>query len=313
MAIKLGLVGVGVIARAQHLPVLAARDDFTLTAAASRHAQVDGVRNFASLADMLQGAPEIEAIALCTPPAARAADARLALEAGKHVLLEKPPGATQSEVYALAELAAAKGVTLNASWHSRHAPGVAPAKAWLADKRIAAVEIEWREDVRHWHPGQDWIFAPGGLGVFDPGVNALSIVTHILPLPFALQSGKLAFPENRQAPIAADLVFADAAGARIRAAFDFLQTGPQTWDIRIATEDGAELTLKDGGAALHVDGALIAPPAAPDPLRAEYVGVYSEFRDLIAARACGVDLAPLRHVADAFMLGKRVSAPAFEF
>lgn len=313
MAIKLGLVGVGVIARAQHLPVLAGRDDFTLIAAANRGAPLDGVRNFGSLADMLDATPEVEAIALCTPPAARVADARLALEAGKHVLLEKPPGATLSEVAALAARAAAKGVTLNASWHSRHAPGVALARAWLADKRLAWVEIEWREDVRHWHPGQDWIFAPGGLGVFDPGINALSIITHILPLPFALQSGTLAFPENRQAPIAADLVFADEAGAPIRAAFDFLQTGPQTWEIRIATQDGEQLTLKDGGAVLHINGAVIAPAADIDPLHAEYAGVYTEFRDLIVARASGVDLAPLRHVADAFMLGARVRAPAFMF
>lgn len=313
MAIKLGIVGIGVIARAQHLPVLAASDDFRLIAAASRHAQVDGVRTFTSLAQMLEATPEVEAVSLCTPPATRAADARLALEAGKHVLLEKPPGATQSEVQALAARATEKGVTLNASWHSRHAPGVAQAKAWLARRRVALVEIEWREDVRHWHPGQDWIFAPGGLGVFDPGINALSIVTHILPLPFALQSAKLAFPENRQAPIAADLVFKDTGGAPIRAAFDFLQAGPQTWEIRIATEDGEHLTLKDGGAVLQINGAAIAPPAGLDPLRAEYAGVYAEFRALIARRACGVDLAPLRHVADAFMLGERVHAPAFDF
>lgn len=313
MAIKLGLVGVGVIARAQHLPVLAARDDFALIAAANRGAPAEGVRNFSSLAEMLEAAPEVEAIALCTPPAGRAADARLALDHGKHVLLEKPPGATLSEVAALAALASAKGVTLNTSWHSRHAPGVAQAKAWLANKRLASVEIDWREDVRHWHPGQDWIFAPGGLGVFDPGINALSILTHILPLPFALQSGKLAFPENRQAPIAADLVFADEGGAPIRAAFDFLQTGPQTWEIRITTRDGEQLTLKHGGAELHINGAVIAPAADVDPLHAEHVGVYNEFRDLISARASGVDLAPLRHVADAFMLGERTRAPAFMF
>jgi D-galactose 1-dehydrogenase len=43
------------------------------------------------------------------------------------------------------------------------------------------VNVIWREDVRVWHPGQDWIWQPGGLGVFDPGINALSIITHILP------------------------------------------------------------------------------------------------------------------------------------
>lgn len=312
MAIKLGIVGVGVIARAQHLPVIAASDAFDLAAAASRHAEVDGVANYTSLAAMLESSPEIEAVSLCTPPAARAADARLAIRSGKHVLLEKPPGATLGEVYELRDLARAAGVTLNASWHSRHAPGVAVARAWLASRRIRAVTIEWREDVRHWHPGQDWIFAPGGLGVFDPGINALSIVTHILPAPFALRAAKLAFPENRQAPIQAELRFADANGAPLTAEFDFLQTGPQTWTILVETDDGP-LELSKGGAEVRINGRDVTPAAGADVLRAEYIGVYREFADLIARRESGVDVSPLRHVADAFMLGERIFAPAFHF
>jgi hypothetical protein len=43
------------------------------------------------------------------------------------------------------------------------------------------VEIVWHEDVRKWHPGQQWIWEPGGFGVFDPGINALSIATRIFP------------------------------------------------------------------------------------------------------------------------------------
>ena len=41
--------------------------------------------------------------------------------------------------------------------------------------------IIWKEDVHHWHPGQRWIWEPGGFGVFDPGINALSVLTEILP------------------------------------------------------------------------------------------------------------------------------------
>jgi predicted dehydrogenase len=74
-----------------------------------------------------------------------------------------------------------QGVTLFASWHSRFAAGVPAAKAWLATHDIRAVDIQWREDVRRWHPGQTWIWEAGGLGVFDPGINALSILTEIMP------------------------------------------------------------------------------------------------------------------------------------
>ena len=163
--------------------------------------------------------------------------------------------------------------------------------------------------MRHWHPGQDWIFKPGGLGVFDPGINALSIATHLLPA-FALQHAQLAFPENRQAPISAVLSFATTDGAPIHASFDFLQTGLQTWDMRIDT-DGGRLELSMGGAELRIDGADALPSGAANVLRAEYVGVYAEFAALIAARESGVDLRPMMHVADAFLRGERTRAPTF--
>ncbi|MFX5693274.1 Gfo/Idh/MocA family oxidoreductase, partial [Acinetobacter baumannii] len=74
--------------------------------------------------------------------------AREALSAGKHVFLEKPPGATLSEVESLKNLAADKGVTLFASWHSRHAPAVQVVKRHLQEHAPRKVKVIWREDVR---------------------------------------------------------------------------------------------------------------------------------------------------------------------
>lgn len=310
--IRLGLVGVGAIARAQHLPVIAASSRFELVAAASRQNTADGAPTYADLDEMLRKAPDIQAVSLCTPPAVRFADAWRALDAGRHVMLEKPPGSTVAEIRLLAEKAERAGLSLFATWHSRHARGVEPARAWLADKRIMTVDIQWREDVRRWHPGQDWIFQPGGLGVFDPGVNALSIVTHILPEPFALRRSRLHVPQNRQAPILAELSFQTSGGAPIEAVFDFLQTGPQTWTIRIETEDGL-LELTDGGAALSVDGEARLAADPEDALGGEYARLYERFAQLITARERDVDVTPLIHVADAFMLGERITAAPFHF
>jgi D-galactose 1-dehydrogenase len=303
--IRLALVGLGKIARDQHLPAIAADDRFELTAIVSRNADLDGVAHFTTLAELLASDVEVDAVALCTPPQPRHALAHLALAAGKHVMLEKPPGATLSEVEDLRLTAAAHGLTLQTTWHSRYAPGVAPARDWLAGKTIQAVRINWREDVRVWHPGQDWIWEAGGLGVFDPGINALSIATAILPAPFFLTSAVLHVPENCQSPIQAELDFVDAAGAPIRAEFDFLQTGPQSWDIEVQTDAGL-LKLSHGGAKLWIDGALVHE--GPD---AEYPGLYDAFARLVAGKTSDVDVSPLRHVADAFLLGRRVAAPAF--
>ncbi len=181
--IKIALVGIGKIARDQHIPVIAGSPDYALVAASSRNATIDGVANFTTLPAMLDAMPEIEAVSLCMPPQGRYQFARQALLRGKHVMLEKPPGATLSEVEDLIALAACQQRTLFATWHSRYAAAVEPARAWLATRTIRSVQVTWKEDVRHWHPGQEWIWEPGGLGVFDPGINALSIVTRILPHP----------------------------------------------------------------------------------------------------------------------------------
>src|SRR5688572_3594216 len=115
---RLGIVGVGKIVRDQHLPALAKDKDYLLVAAASPHATVDGIPNFKTIEELLASA-ELDAVSLCMPPQVRHQAARAALEAGKHVFLEKPPGATVSEVEDLKALAAKRSVSLFASWHSR--------------------------------------------------------------------------------------------------------------------------------------------------------------------------------------------------
>ena len=304
--IRLALVGLGKIAHDQHRPAIAADPRFELAAVVSRHAGLDGVAHFARLEDLLADGLAIDAVALCTPPQPRHALAHLALAAGKHVMLEKPPGATLSEVEDLRQVAAARGLTLQATWHSRHAAAVEPARAWLAERTVKAVRINWKEDVRVWHPGQDWIWEAGGLGVFDPAINALSIATRVLPRPFFLSRGLLHVPANRQSPIQAELDFRDTAGAPIRVELDFLQTGPQSWDIEVDTDEGA-LKLTNGGAKLWIDGRLLHE--GPDR---EYPGLYDAFARLIADGASDVDTSPLRHVADAFLLAERRVAPAFD-
>lgn len=306
--IRLGLVGVGKIARDQHLPVIAASPDFELVAAASRNARVEDVASYPTLEAMLAAEPSIEAITLCTPPGPREADARLALSRGLHVLLEKPPAASLSAARDL--IAHATRSTLCASWHSRHAPAVAAARAWLSSRRVRRIEITWKEDVRRWHPGQDWILDAGGMGVFDPTINALSILTHILSAQITLTGADLTFPSNRQAPIAAQLRAHTGDGAEISAELDFLHEQNECWEMLVETDNG-RLRLIDGGARLFIDDTEIATPNSGR--HHEYIGVYAAFAALVRERRSDVDLRPLELVADAFLLGRRTTGPAFHF
>ncbi|MDA9397947.1 Gfo/Idh/MocA family protein [Bradyrhizobium sp. CCBAU 45389] len=303
--LRIAIVGFGKIARDQHVGAIAATPGATLAAVASRNASLPDVPHFATIEELLDKGPPIDAVSLCTPPQVRRAQAATALAAGKHVMLEKPPGTGVAELDPLTAMAAEAKRTLFATWHSRYAPAVEPAREWLASRRIKSVRINWKEDVRVWHPGQAWIWEPGGLGVFDPGINALSILTRILPQPVFVTAAELAFPANCQAPIAAKLNLTDIGGLPITAEFDFRQTGPQSWDILVETDQG-RMTLSDGGRRMAVDGKAIAD--APDR---EYRELYQRFVKLAASGASDVDLAPLRLVADSFLLGKRTIVEPF--
>lgn len=304
--IALGLVGVGKIARDQHIPAIRADGRFTLVATADPHGSVEGVPSFPDLAGMLASGTKLDAVSLCTPPAVRRDIAVAAIDAGLAVMLEKPPAATLSQAAELGERARARNTPLFATWHSRAASGVAPAQAWLAERQVRAARIEWREDIRRWHPGQEWILGAGGFGVFDPGINALSILTAILPGTVVLRAATMDVPEGRVSPLAATLEMA-AGEAPIAAAFDFLQTGPQTWGIEVETDRGT-LRLDDGGERLAIAGA----PVATEP-GGEYPRLYARFAELIARGESDADLDPLRLVADAFLVADRRTTAAFAF
>ena len=301
----IALVGIGKIARDQHVPAIEGSPDWTLAATVSRHGEVDGIPAFTDLSRMLAENPQIGTVSLCLPPVPRYDAARTALEAGRHVMLEKPPGATLAECHALTALAREKGVALYATWHSREAAMVDAARDWLAGKDITRAHITWHEDVRRWHPGQDWVFEPGGMGVFDPGINALSILTAILPEPVHLEAATLEVPENRDTPIAARLAFS----GNVAAVFDWRQEGPQTWEIEVA-HDAGTIKLTNGGARLWLDGAEAAPAEA---LSGEYPRLYARMAELLDRGESEVDLAPMVHVADAFSLGRHEIVAPFEF
>ena len=139
MAIRIGLVGLGQIARSRHLPSIAANGDFVLAGLASHSGGPDvaGLKVHADHKAMI-AACEVDAVVICTPPAARFAIARDALLAGKHVVLEKPPAATMGEAEALAKLAAREKRVLFATWHSQYNNAVEEARRVLARERGCA-------------------------------------------------------------------------------------------------------------------------------------------------------------------------------
>lgn len=297
--INLGIVGVGKIVLDQHLPAINKNDNFQLVATASRNGSIDDIPAYLSIEEMIAATPELDAVALCMPPQYRYEIAQFALRNNLHALLEKPPGATVCEVEHLAELAQQCGKSLFVTWHSQFGASVDSVRQLLASRTLISVNLQWKEDVRKWHPGQDWIWQAGGLGVFDPGINGLSILTDVVASRTFVQSSKLLFPDNKAAPIAAFLSLVTANRQKIDVEFDWRQEGNEVWDIIFHTDDG-DIRLREGGAKLFLNEEEISLPE-----QNEYEAIYTSFASLINTQQSDVDLQPLKLTADAFLLGER--------
>jgi D-galactose 1-dehydrogenase len=308
---RIGIIGYGKIAQDQHAPAILASPDFELVAISNSGATAPpaGATAYSTHSEMLQKA-SLDAVAICTPPGPRRALATDCLNAKKHVLLEKPPAGSVAEVTDIAKCAKDAGRTAFATYHAQHNAAVKRAAEALTGQTIKTLHVTWKEDIRQWHPGQDWILSAGGFGIFDPGINALSILTRIMPEPVFISASTLYFPAGRQAPIAADLSF--VVGSRTTSDFqsvlDWRQEGPPTWEIAIETTAGLQLKLANGGSRLEISGqsAFVGPPD-------EYPDIYEEFAGLIKAGQAKVEAAPFQLVADAFMLASRVEVDKFEF
>src|SRR3954454_16457509 len=237
--IRIAILGYGKIAEDQHVPSIAGNPRFELVATSSRSEQ--GVaRTFTDWRELIRGVEGLEAVAITTPPGPRYEIARECLLAGLHCLLEKPPTAGLAEIADLDCLAQAQQASLVTTWHAQHPATAETAASALAGKRIKSLEIHWHEDVHKWHPGQRWIWEPGGFGVFAPGINALSIATKIFPGGLFVKSAELKVPENAQTPIAADIVFSSPeADGPLYASLDWRRSEGEEWTITVETTEGS--------------------------------------------------------------------------
>ena len=141
--------------------------------------------------------------------------------------------------------------------------------------------------------------------MFDPGINALSIMTRILPDSLVLTASRLDIPGNCDTPVAAELEGRIGSAGQFHAVLDFLQEGEQTWSIDVETDVGS-LSIAMGGAELMISGSR----QNVGPSR-EYSSIYRRFASLVSRGECEVDAAPLALAADAFLIGRQVRVGDF--
>jgi predicted dehydrogenase len=152
--------------------------------------------------------PEIDVVDICSPGSSHAEIAIAALDAGKHVLCEKPLANTVAEAEAMvaaAERAAARGVKAMVGFSYRRVPAIGFARQLVREGRLGAIRQvralylqDWLVDENGpmtWRLDKD---AAGSGSLGDIGAHAIDLVEHLTGSRLQSVSGTLAtFVEER--------------------------------------------------------------------------------------------------------------------
>jgi myo-inositol 2-dehydrogenase/D-chiro-inositol 1-dehydrogenase len=183
MSIGVGVIGYSGAASGLHLPVLShlpgvqvtAIADTTqgaLTAVADRYAIPARYHDYR---DLLQN-PTVDAVAICVPPDMHEVIGLAALEAKKHVFMEKPLALSLEQCARLVQAAESSTVTTMVGFHLRWHRLVREAHEWIASDRLGTIEllrtvftsgIRWRANLPAWRKRR---IAGGGV-LIESGVH----------------------------------------------------------------------------------------------------------------------------------------------
>jgi predicted dehydrogenase len=197
--VRIGLLGLGRIADLQCLGYrehpraeLAAVCDSDPERARTR-AEAWGVRRVYTEAERLFADPELDAIDILTPHHLHAEQAVAALEAGKHVSLQKPPTRTLAELDRVAEAARRSGRTLRVFENFSYYPPHRKAKE-LVDAGAIGVPLSVRIKTAAGRPDRGWPIALSSLGwrmdpeacgggptTFDHGYHCYQMARWLVP------------------------------------------------------------------------------------------------------------------------------------
>jgi predicted dehydrogenase len=183
---KIGFLGVEYSHAAEKIRLLRQSTDFELVGV---WAETDVLREtYARQGVRTASAEEIlaecEVVAVESAVRSHAALARRALEAGRHVHLEKPPATNLAEFDELVRLAKEKQLRLQVGYMWRHNPGLIAAfeavrSGWLGDVYLVRARINNTLDARR---RAEWAEFPGGV-LFELGSHLIDAVVRLLGRP----------------------------------------------------------------------------------------------------------------------------------
>jgi predicted dehydrogenase len=281
----LGVVGLGNAGR-QHLAAVADLPALRLVAVADPVAQAPvGIRHYADAHDLLDS-PDVDVVALCTPPGPRAQLALKAVAAGKPMLVEKPVARSVAE---FDELVAGIAAGLSAAvmlQHRMRLPEALLQHDWGSDA-VGVLEVSRPRSPAHfvasaWRRDADAAY--GGVTA-HLGIHYLDLACQLLGDVSGVELSEVAGPHPGIDTRATGTV-TFVGGALLH--FSVTSERSDRYEHLTITSVDGELQLVDGLVQGRLPGAdLVAgPPRTVQSLRTD---VYAEF-----AAAVGNEVQPAR-------------------
>ncbi|WP_174612984.1 Gfo/Idh/MocA family protein [Virgibacillus ihumii] len=193
--LKVAVVGCGSIARNRHLPEYAAEENVQIKAVcdvveerAMEMANLYGSDVYIDYHEMVKET-EIDAVSVCTPNALHAPVSIAALEAGKHVLCEKPMATSSEEAEEMIQAAEKSGKKLMIAHNQRFVPSHQKARELIENGEIGKI-YSFRTTFGHGGPEgwsvdgkRSWFFKKelafiGAMG--DLGVHKSDLIRYLL-------------------------------------------------------------------------------------------------------------------------------------
>ncbi|MFN2445804.1 MAG: Gfo/Idh/MocA family protein [Vicinamibacterales bacterium] len=287
-ATRCGIVGFGRIGRLYHTVIEQVGPHVGLSTTAIADPNLEGlsppgVERFLAQDTML-AANAVDAALIATPPSDHFALAMDALDAGQHVLVEKPPARTPAEAVALLAKARSVDRTLFFAYHAQYNPAIEWLRRRVQSHDISSIRIEYKEHVQNFHDAGSWVIREGVLR--DSGINTVSLLTSLLgQRRLVVTAARLKQGPQQEADVAAGFDCSFDTGAA-HVSLDWAFPGPEERTVFVLTSHGTYVADVTHGTVDQDGIRLFTAPAAAGMLQAEYEGIIAAFAAAVEQRRC---------------------------
>ncbi|KAL9026558.1 MAG: hypothetical protein Q9196_004789 [Gyalolechia fulgens] len=192
---NVGIVGYGLSAKVFHIPLIQVVPDLNLYALVQRRPTTDndvskdhpGIKSYQTMEEMVKDS-SIDIVVVTTPPATHFELAKLALENGKHVVVEKPFVPTSKEAHDLITLARQNQRLLTVYQNRRWDSDFLTIQQLVTERTLGRI-VEFESHFDRYKPStagsKSWKTRPepGGGAIYDLGTHMMDQIVALFGMP----------------------------------------------------------------------------------------------------------------------------------